>query len=146
MRLRHPDGSKRSSQPCLQEELWSSVKACDGQRGGNMGIRSSGDPSGVKEPPGLTPDSALRPDGATVIPWSGGRCLAWDVTCPDTVAASYVVAGASTAGAAAENAASLKSQKYHQLSTTHSFSPLVFETFVPLVKRHRQCLTVLGVD
>ena len=38
----------------------------------------------TREPTGLIPASALRPDGATVIPWSQGRCLAWDVTCPDT--------------------------------------------------------------
>ena len=98
----------------------------------------------VKEPTGLIPGSSLRPDEATVIPWSGGRCLAWDVTCPDTVAASHVSACATIVGAAARNAASLKLQKYHQLMTTHSFTPLVFETLGPLSDETLTVLNILG--
>jgi hypothetical protein len=98
----------------------------------------------VKEPSGLIPGSSLRPDGATIIPWSGGRCLAWDVTCPDTVAASYVTSCATMAGAAAENAATLKCQKYSQLSTTHAFVPLVFETFGPHSQETLSVLNTLG--
>ena len=98
----------------------------------------------VKEPSGLIPGSSLRPDGATIIPWSLGRCLAWDVTCPDTVASSYLTSCATTPGAAAENAASLKNQKYRQLSTTHVFTPLVFETFGPLSQETLSVLNTLG--
>lgn len=86
----------------------------------------------VKEPSSLVPGSALRPDGALIIPWSQGRCLAWDVSCPDTVAASYVAQCALRAGAAAERAALAKQQKYQQLAATHVFTPLIFETFGPL--------------
>ena len=39
-----------------------------------------------KEPAGLVQKDGKRPDGCTLIPWRGGRPLAWDVT----VAASYV--------------------------------------------------------
>lgn len=98
----------------------------------------------VKEPVGLIPASSLRPDGATIIPWKAGRCLAWDVTCPDTVASSYVTSCAATAGAAAEHAASLKSNKYQQLTTSHTFAPLVFETFGPLSADTLTILTSLG--
>jgi hypothetical protein len=28
-----------------------------------------------------------RPDGLSTMPWKEGRCLLWDVTCPDTLAA-----------------------------------------------------------
>ena len=38
------------------------------------------------EPPGLLRGDGKRPDGATHIPWSRGRCLLWDFTCPDTLA------------------------------------------------------------
>ena len=98
----------------------------------------------VKEPTGLIPGSNLRPDGATIIPWVGGRCLAWDVTCPDTVAASYLTSCATSAGAAAENADSMKCQKYSQLSSSHSFIPLVFETFGPLSEASVSVLNSLG--
>ena len=98
----------------------------------------------VKEPPGLIPGSALRPDGATIISWASGHCLAWDVTYPDTLASSYVAAGASQAGAAAERAAYLKIQKYHQLSGSHSFAPLVFETMGPLSEGTLEILNRLG--
>ena len=40
----------------------------------------------VKEPLGLLTSDGKRPDGATIIPWSGGKCLSWDATTPDTVA------------------------------------------------------------
>ena len=83
----------------------------------------------TKEPAGLVLGTALRPDGVTVIPWSDGRCLAWDVTCPDTVAASHVARSASAAGATADHAASLKHQKYQQLASSHTFIPVAIETF-----------------
>ena len=37
-----------------------------------------------KEPTGLVTQGGKRPDGATLIPWSKGKALAWDVTVPDT--------------------------------------------------------------
>jgi len=81
-----------------------------------------------KEPTGLVPASQLRPDGSTVIPWAQGRCLAWDVTCPDTLAVSHLDGSANLAGSAAEHAATLKTQKYNQLAATHCFVPIAIET------------------
>ena len=47
----------------------------------------------TKEPQGLTRSNGKRPDGLTLIPWSGGKAVAWDVTVASTCAASYVQVG-----------------------------------------------------
>ena len=49
-------------------------------------VRSGVPPS--REPIGLFRSDGKRPDGMTLVPWKVGRCLTWDVTCPDTLAAS----------------------------------------------------------
>ena len=38
------------------------------------------------EPAGIVREDNKRPDGMTNIPWSHGRHLVWDFTCPDTLA------------------------------------------------------------
>jgi hypothetical protein len=82
----------------------------------------------VREPPGLLRTDAKRPDGATLVPWSRGRCLLWDATCPDTLAPSYVQRSATESGAAATLAEARKQAKYSALSTAHDFVPVVIET------------------
>ena len=54
--------------------------------------------------------------------------MAWDVTVPDTYAASHIQATANSAGAAAEIAAVNKTIKYNDLMTTHIFVPIAVET------------------
>ena len=81
----------------------------------------------IREPSGLIPASALRPDGSTVVPWQKGRCLAWDATCPDTLAPSNLAHSTKGPSHMAEYAAQQKVLKYQQLSS-HSFVPLVIET------------------
>ena len=71
----------------------------------------------TKEPLGLHRTDAKRPDGVTLTPWQAGKCLLWDATSPDTQAASHLDATSKTAGAAAEQAASLKDR---EISRTHS--------------------------
>ena len=46
----------------------------------------------AKEPTGLTRTDGKRPNGVTMVPWAWarGRCMAWDVTVPDTLAPSRV--------------------------------------------------------
>ena len=43
-----------------------------------------------KEPPGLLRSDNKRPDGVMLIPSKQGKCLAWDVTMPDTYAQSHL--------------------------------------------------------
>ena len=75
---------------------------------------SAGIPSS-KEPHGLVRSDGKQPDGLTLVPWKGGKPLAWDITAVCTVADSYVAAMAREAGAAVECAAELKISKYSGL-------------------------------
>ena len=43
-----------------------------------------------KEPLGLIRSDGKRPDGVTLLPWSYGKCLTWDVTVPDTMTTSHM--------------------------------------------------------
>lgn len=86
----------------------------------------------VKEPQGLIRSDGKRPDGVTQIPWSEGKCAAWDVTVTDTLAASNVSSSISAAGSAAEAAASKKLQKYSELMSSYNFVPVAFETLGPI--------------
>ena len=51
-------------------------------------LSSAGIPSRL-EPPGLSRSDGKRPDGVTLAPWSLGRPLVWDATCPDTFVPSH---------------------------------------------------------
>lgn len=75
-------------------------------------------------------DGRKRPDGATLDHWSGGKPLAWDFTCPDTLAQSHVAQTAVGAGAAALKAEQGKRVKYARLvsSNAHAFAPVAIET------------------
>ena len=44
----------------------------------------------VKEPVDLSWSDGKRPDGATRIPWTRGKPLAWDITVAETYANSHV--------------------------------------------------------
>ena len=81
-----------------------------------------------KEPTGLVTQGGKRPDGATLIPWSKGETLAWDVTVPDTYGDSHINRTSLKAGAAAKQAASLKNTKYSDNTSTHVFYPIAIET------------------
>ena len=82
----------------------------------------------AKEPLGLTRRDGKRPDGVTLLPWANGRCLAWDVTVPDTTAASHLNCTSLAAGSAAEHAAELKIAKYTELLSVYEFVPVAVET------------------
>ena len=43
-----------------------------------------------------------RPDGVTMVPWSRGKCLAWDATCVDTFSSSYLSHASVEAGSVAD--------------------------------------------
>ena len=61
--------------------------------------------SASKEPIGLLGHDGTRAGGATLVPWTRGRPLAWDVMVPDTFAASHIQFTSSSACAAADKAA-----------------------------------------
>jgi len=55
----------------------------------------------TKEPANMILQNGKRPDGSTLIPWSGGKPMAWDVTVPDIYAESHIGDTATETGAAA---------------------------------------------
>ena len=69
----------------------------------------------VEEPKGLSPSDEKRSDGVSLVPWRVGRCIARDVTCPDTLEASHRSMTSVTIAAAAERAALLKHIKYAEI-------------------------------
>ncbi|XP_055330419.1 uncharacterized protein LOC129582829 [Paramacrobiotus metropolitanus] len=83
------------------------------------------------EPRGTSHINERRPDGCTTFAWKRGLCLAWDVTCVDTVALSHVKATSTTAGAAAMQAELRKSGLYSYLVGRYLFVPIAFETLGP---------------
>ena len=88
---------------------------------------SVGTPS-ILEPVGLTRSDGKRADGVTLMPWSGGACLAWDATVVDALAPSYVQSSTSTPGSAAAGAEQRKNTKYAELvERGYDFQAFAFE-------------------
>jgi hypothetical protein len=98
----------------------------------------------IKEPAGLVRSDGKRPDGLTLVPWQGGRCLTWDATIVDTFAASYLDATSTAAESACEAAATRKTAKYASIATSHIFTPVAVETLGPLAHEAVDFLTDLG--
>ena len=67
-----------------------------------------------------------------------------DATVSYTLAISYLPDTSETAGGAAERASALKTEKYRDLSSTHHFIPLAFETLGPINIEGLTFLTDLG--
>jgi len=78
----------------------------------------------TKEPSELVRQDGKRPDGLTLIPWQGGKSLAWDVTVVSTLARSYVDMAATFVGMVAELAAERKLIKCSNLQTNLIFQPI----------------------
>jgi hypothetical protein len=90
-------------------------------------LATAGLPSQL-EPVGLTRSDGKRADGVTLIPWTRGDCLAWDVTAVDALAPSNVTRSASTPSSAATAAEERKTAKYEELvSRGYIFQPVAFE-------------------
>ena len=65
------------------------------------------------EPSGLQYEK--RPDGMTQFAWKNGNCMAWDVTCVNTLAKSHEKKTSRVAGSVEEYAERLKNEKYAHL-------------------------------
>jgi hypothetical protein len=82
----------------------------------------------TREPTGLCVGGGKRPDGVSLVPWSKGRCLAWDATCPDTFAPSHIQSSSVSAGAVAAISEAKKCAKYAGLPADTDFCPVAVET------------------
>jgi hypothetical protein len=80
------------------------------------------------EPTSLIRQNEKRPDGMSLSPWKNGRCLAWDFTCPDTLAPSHLNTAINGPGVVACEAEEKKRAKYASLSPTFCFVPVAVET------------------
>ena len=85
-----------------------------------------------------------RPDRVTLTPWRAGKCLIWDATSPDTQAASHINGTSQKAGAAAEQAANQKTDKYRELASKYFFIPVAVETLGPINADGANFLSELG--
>ncbi len=94
------------------------------------------------EPVGLSRSDGKRPDGASVVPWERGRLLVWDVTCPDTLAPSYLSVASSGVGEVASAAETRKLLKYQHLDC--HFAPIAIETMGTYGSRTLTFLKELG--
>ena len=83
--------------------------------------------STTKDPSRLFVANGKRPDGMTLIPWTGGKSLTWDVTVVDTLAKSHLNVSSMTQGGPSENAAAAKEAKYSDLPNAYAFTPVAFK-------------------
>ena len=104
---------------------------------------SAGFPN-VLQPPGISRDDGKRPDGMTLIPWSRGKSLLWDVTIRDTLARSYLSISSSAAGAAADQAERKKHNHYKKLKENYLFQPIAFESLGSCGPETKAFLATLG--
>ena len=79
---------------------------------------------------GLYKSDVKRPDSVTLIPWSKGKCLTWDVTVPDTFATSHFndTSSKAAAVAAADTAFTSKIANYANLCQSHIIMPIAVKT------------------
>ena len=98
----------------------------------------------TKEPIGISRIDGKSPDGATLIPRKRGKPLAWEMTVPDTYAASHLAETAESAGVAANKAAANKISKYSTLATTRHFVSISVETGGPWNPESSEFIAELG--
>ena len=80
------------------------------------------------QPRGLCSSNECHPDGVTIIPWSQGKCLAWDVTCHDSFAPTNLPLTHTGAGLLANHVAEGKRDTYSELATMYALVPIAIET------------------
>ena len=80
------------------------------------------------EPAGLLPDSNLKPDGISIIPWTSGKPLVWDVTCAHPLAQSWTGTSRRGESAVATTVEAKKRNKYKDFENNFHFEPVSMET------------------
>merc|ERR1712079_125274 len=85
-----------------------------------------------------------QPDGLTLLPWTMGRHLVWDVTCRDTLCQSYVYQTSKKAGKAAEKGEEEKIAKYRELEADYIVQPVAMETLGSWGESSRKFIEELG--
>ena len=96
------------------------------------------------EPTGLLRDSTLKPDGVTLIPWTSGKPLAWDVTCAHPLAQSWRVTSQRNEAAVATAVEVRKYSKYKDFDVDFHFEPVSVETLGGLGNSTRAFIKHLG--
>jgi len=96
------------------------------------------------EPTSLAQHNDRRPDGMSLTPWTHGRCLAWDFTCPDISAPSHLNISVNGVGFVANEAEAKKRAKYACLSPTFHFVPVAVETLGALGEEADSFIHELG--
>ncbi|ESN91917.1 hypothetical protein HELRODRAFT_181972 [Helobdella robusta] len=99
--------------------------------GKRISVRSASIPF-LKEPSGILVQHGKRPDGCTHTPWRAGKCLAWDVTVPGTLAERYVHLSSKECGLAAIRASDEKIEKYEHALPSIDFLPICIEVLGPM--------------
>ena len=70
----------------------------------------------------------MRVGEVTIAPWSSGKPLVQDATCPDTFVQSHRSLAVHSAGGVAAQAEDLMRVKYADLLSSHTFVPVAVET------------------
>lgn len=96
------------------------------------------------EPSGIHRSDKKRPDGVTMVPWRCGKLMIWDVTCPDSLAPSYVRIANKYTGAVADEAERKKRVKYLSLVGRYLFTPIGIETLGSFGKQATSFLKLLS--
>ena len=96
------------------------------------------------EPTGLSRSDGKCPDGLTLVSWSAGKSIIWDVTIVDTLTASYIPTTSKTAGGAAEIAVTRKEDKSAALSINYDLIVIALKTLCPLSNKTYTFLRELG--
>ena len=92
----------------------------------------------VKEPTGLTRTDGKRPDGSTLVPWSVGKCVIWEIT------PSYAAISSVSAGLVAEQSSARKLATYSELAISQIFVPIAMESFGLICAEALTFLSELG--
>ena len=86
-----------------------------------------------------------EPDGLTLVPWQGGRCLTGDTTIVDTLTPSNIAVSTQITGSAAQTVAERKVLKHTGLLASYLFVPIAIESLSPINEAGHSFLSELGL-